>query len=72
MLVFLNDTLLAVITQLRNSVSDEFAGRWFIEAGFGPCSHLPAQVFDSAEDAMRWVRGCIEENASCPGRSAAA
>ena len=64
MLVFLNDTLLSVVTQLRNSVGEEFAGRWFIEAGFGPCSRTPSQVFDTAEDAMRWVRSCLGEDAA--------
>ncbi|ACL62229.1 hypothetical protein [Methylobacterium nodulans] len=64
MLVYLDKTLLAVVTQLRNSVSEEFAGRWFLEAGFGPCSHRAPEVFETAEDAKRWVRGCIEEDAA--------
>ncbi|MFE1598148.1 hypothetical protein [Methylobacterium sp. ID0610] len=60
LLLFANGRLVAIISQLRNSVSDELAGRWFLEAGFGPCAHRAPEAFDTAGDAERWVRSCLE------------
>lgn len=72
MLLFVDGSLVAVVSHLRHSVTDEFAGRWFIEAGFGPCSQGGSQLFDTAEEAMRWVRRCLEEDQAVGERSAAA
>lgn len=62
MLLFVNGSLMAIVTHLHHSVTDEFAGRWFVEAGFGPCSYRRPELFDTAEQAKRWVRRCVEQS----------
>lgn len=64
LLLFLDGALVAVVSRLRTSVSDEWSGLWFLEAGFGPCAFRSPGEFASVEAAVQWVIGCIEENAS--------
>ncbi|WP_407530905.1 hypothetical protein [Methylobacterium oryzisoli] len=64
MLLFVNGLLVAIVAHLHHSVSDEFAGRWFVEAGFGLCSNRRDELFDTAEEAKRWVRRCVESSAN--------
>ncbi|WP_407519841.1 hypothetical protein [Methylobacterium oryzisoli] len=71
LLLFHDGSLVAVISHLRHSVTDEFAGRWFVEAGFGPCARGGSRMFDTAEDAQRWVRRCLEEDMTDHERAAA-
>ena len=52
-LVFVNDRLLAILVRLERDdhVEPEFWGRWFLEAGFGPChgSGSETMLFASCE-----------------------
>ncbi|MFE1601750.1 hypothetical protein [Methylobacterium sp. ID0610] len=72
LLLFADGLLVAVVSQLRHSVGDELIGRWFLEAGFGPCAYRAPEVFDTAEDAKQWVRGRVEDDAADRGCAAAA
>ena len=58
LLIFGDDTLLAVVMRLDSSVDDSLRGRWFLEVGFGPCAVHPASdlLFHSADEAKAWVR----------------
>ena len=55
-LIFSDDALVAVIVCLSMDQHEHIRGKWFLEAGFGPCHH-PCALFDSPDDAAAWVRG---------------
>ena len=52
--IFLDGALAAVIVQLDLPEHGRDRGKWFLEAGFGPCAGS-AELFQSAEAAMAWV-----------------
>jgi hypothetical protein len=61
LLIFADGVLVAILTRLSGSLGRDGAalrGRWFLEAGFGPCSVIPGdeQVFDSPDVGQDWVR----------------
>ncbi len=59
LLVFVNQQLVAVLV-LMNSNHDldtTLDGKWFLEAGFGPCQDWnKGQIFATQDEAMTWVR----------------
>lgn len=55
MLVMANGLLVAVLVRLDASEHAR-PGVWFMEAGLGPFAGMRAPVFDTLEDATRWVR----------------
>ena len=60
-LVFADAQLVAVLTHLDQSVSEELRSRWFLEAGFGPCEAATPPLFASLDAAQEWVRERVEE-----------
>ena len=54
-LVMANGMLVAILVRLEDE-DHEQAGGWFLEASFGklPCRSAP--VFDTLDDATRWLR----------------
>jgi hypothetical protein len=56
LLIFIVDTLVAVISLLQNEANGELRGKWFLEAGFGPCwgAH-DAPLFASLQLAQNWI-----------------
>ena len=55
MLVLVNGLLVAVLVRL-DAPWHERAGAWHMEAGLGRLAGVRAPVFDTLEDATRWVR----------------
>jgi hypothetical protein len=56
LLVFVDDTLVAVVTLLQHEMNGEWRGQWFLEAGFGRCcGPQTAPLFDSAQSAQDWI-----------------
>ncbi len=55
MLVMVNGLLVAVLSSL-DAPWHERPGAWHMEAGLGPLMGVRAPVFDTLEDAKRWVR----------------
>jgi hypothetical protein len=55
LLFFSAGTLVAVFSQLQHESHGELQGKWFLEAGFGPCAHPQALVFDTSEAGRKWV-----------------
>jgi hypothetical protein len=54
-LVLADGQLIAVLVLLDDEIHGEDRGRWFLEAGFGPCQ-LPVQpAFSDLETAARWI-----------------
>lgn len=58
MLVMANGLLVSVLVRLDASEHAR-SGAWFIEAGLGRLAGRRAPVFDTLEDATRWVRQCL-------------
>jgi hypothetical protein len=54
-LVFGNGDLLAVLVQLTTETHKGLGGLWFLEAGFGYCQGRSAPLFQSPEEAERWI-----------------
>lgn len=52
-LVFAHDRLVAVLVRLSAAAHPDEAlrGRWFLEAGFGPCAVQTSDVFPALADA---------------------
>src|SRR4051812_5753786 len=50
--------LVAVLVRLDGEEHGNLRGRWLLEAGFGPCSRDPCQVFGTLDAATDWV--CAE------------
>jgi hypothetical protein len=59
-LIFADGLLMAVISYLRESVDESLKGKWFLEAGFGPCSVLSPPIFDSPDRAQEWVLRLVQ------------
>ena len=57
LLIFADDTLVAVVMHLQQSVGKEYRGFWRLEAGFGPCAvaETSRPTFQSQDEAQRWV-----------------
>ena len=55
MLVLANGLLVAILVRL-DTVEHKRRGGWFMEAGLGRLAGMRAPVFDTLEDATRWMR----------------
>ncbi|ACL56977.1 hypothetical protein [Methylobacterium nodulans] len=58
-LVFIGGQLVAVLTQINEArdTEQELQGKWFLEAGFGPCKDWNnGSIFASKDKAVEWVR----------------
>jgi hypothetical protein len=53
-LVLRNGRLIAVLSQL-SEMHDDMAGRWFVEAVFGPTPSTDRHVFDDPTDFADWL-----------------
>jgi hypothetical protein len=59
-LVLAGGQLVAVLVRLDGDVdAAELKGRWFLEAGFGPCAVADGPVFRGLDEARAWVEGRI-------------
>ena len=60
-LVFARDRLIAVLVRLSAAThpSERLRGKWFLEAGFGPCAMHESDVFPALAEAEAWIRGCL-------------
>ena len=54
-LLFANDSLVAVVTQVRRTTGAAPQHHWFLEASFGPCAAWPKPEFDSPDEVQTWV-----------------
>lgn len=62
LLVFANDELVAVLVVLDEEYDRDvnMQGRWFLEAGFGPCqTWSKGHVFATQDEALAWVRNQV-------------
>jgi len=50
-----NGALIGVLVQLSAQHDPEYAGKWFLEHGFGPLDHRAHPLFDTIEDAEQWI-----------------
>ena len=57
-LILADGILTAVIVRLDSHVHDGIAGKWFLEAGFGPCRDAQ-ELFETPEAAVAWVSGRV-------------
>ena len=55
MLMIANGLLVAVLVRL-DAPEHERRGAWYMEVGFGRLAGVRAPLFDTPEDATRWVR----------------
>ncbi|MCJ2080177.1 hypothetical protein [Methylobacterium sp. J-090] len=55
MLVMANGLLVGVLVRL-DAPEHERSGAWFMEVGLGRLAGVRAPVFDTLEDATRWMR----------------
>jgi hypothetical protein len=55
-LVFIDGDLVAVLSHL-SELHDGEAGRWFLEAWFGPGYVANGPTFASLDDAQDWIEG---------------
>lgn len=55
MLVMANGLLVAILVRL-DAPEHARSGTWFMEVGLGRLAGVRAPVFDTLEDATRWVR----------------
>ncbi|MBX9933263.1 MAG: hypothetical protein K2Y56_17300 [Methylobacterium sp.] len=53
-LIFADGYLVAVLVQLCAD-HEEDAGKWFLEAGFGPVDHPNPPLFDDLDEAQAWI-----------------
>lgn len=54
LLVMADHRLVAVLTRLGSS-HGTLDGRWFLEAGFGPCAVTQPEPFVTSIEALQWV-----------------
>jgi len=54
-LVLADGRLVAVLVRLADPMHGSLVGRWFLEAGFGPCAAGMGSVFDSLDSAQLWI-----------------
>jgi len=55
-LVFHEGFLVAILIQLSAQHGTD-AGKWFLEAGFGPVSDISGPVFSDIDAAQAWIWG---------------
>lgn len=55
MLMLVNGLLVAILVRL-DAPEHERPGAWFMEVGLGRLAGVRAPVFDTLQDATRWVR----------------
>ncbi|SEH88847.1 hypothetical protein SAMN02799636_04296 [Methylobacterium sp. 275MFSha3.1] len=53
-LVFADGYLVAVLVRLSEQ-HDDTAGKWFLEAGFGPVDPLFPPLFADLDEAQAWI-----------------
>jgi hypothetical protein len=59
-LVFVDERLAAVLVRLAHvSHPAQMRGKWFLEAGFGPCASSSQKLFSSLEEAEAWIRRAL-------------
>ncbi|WP_342110844.1 hypothetical protein [Methylobacterium sp. SI9] len=63
MLVIANGLLVAVLVRL-DAPEHERRGSWYMEVRLGRLAKVRPPVFETLEDATRWVRKRFRENAS--------
>ncbi|WP_407530278.1 hypothetical protein [Methylobacterium oryzisoli] len=59
LLVFVAKQLVAVLVLLegRHNLDTSLHGKWFLEAGFGPCQDWnKGQIFTTREEAIVWIQ----------------
>ena len=56
-LVSADGQLVAILVRLTDDMHADQRGRWFLEAGFGPCRTAVPPLFDGLEEAQAWVEG---------------
>lgn len=54
-LVFSDGSLVAVLVHLSDQ-HDAYAGKWFLEAGFGPVNPICPPLFADLDQAQFWIR----------------
>lgn len=59
-LVLANGQLVAVLVRLDDKSHAGLVGAWFLEAGFGPCAHVAAPIFEDIDAAQDWIRQQLE------------
>lgn len=60
-LVLAAGCLVAVLVRLDDEVHAGDRGRWFLEAGFGPCRSPTQPIFSDLETAARWISERVEQ-----------
>ena len=55
-LALVDGELVAVFVRLDDPMHEEDQGRWFLEAGFGPCSREAPPLFAGLAEAEGWCR----------------
>lgn len=59
-LVLADGRLVAVLVHLDDMSHAGLVGAWFLEAGFGPCAHVVAPIFENLDTAQSWIRQQFE------------
>ena len=60
-LVLADGQLVAILVRLDDEVHGGDRGRWFLEAGFGPCQGPFQPAFSDLEGATRWLSERLHE-----------
>lgn len=64
-LAYTDGRLVGVLVEL-NSVDGQ-AGKWFLEAGFGPASGTtPPPIFGELSEAQKWLKQRVDERRANP------
>ena len=53
-LVFADGFLVAILVRLSEQHEDD-AGKWFLEAGFGPVDPISPPLFADLDEAQAWI-----------------
>ncbi len=70
-LAFIDGDLVAVLVRLdAPGHLPTQRGRWFLEAGFGPCGRNTVPCFDDLESARSWIDDQVGIPARAPSRPA--
>ena len=59
-LIFRDGELLAVVVRLEDPMHGDLAGKWHLEAGFGPCDG-PGRLFENLDAAVDWVGAAAQK-----------
>jgi hypothetical protein len=62
-LVVADGRLVAVLVRLSAEHYDEFAGRWYLEAGFGRLNGPEHPTFANLDAAQDWINGRLAHGA---------